>query len=94
MSASEIMTIIIAFHMSYHRDFKNFYIGIVQCYHHNDFPNLLSYTRFLEVMPSGIKVCHNLSIPRHKVFALILQSEEKVQWDGSMDLNDTLLLIT
>ena len=94
MSSSEIMTIIIAFHMSHQRDFKNFYIGIVRRYHHNDFPNLLSYTRFLEVMPSvlvplssyfthlkgkptgiefidstSIKVCHNLRIPRHKVFA-------------------------
>jgi hypothetical protein len=27
MSASEIMCIIIAFHMSHHRDFKNFYKG-------------------------------------------------------------------
>ena len=94
MSAIEIMTIIIAFHMSHHRYFKNFYIGIVRRYHYNYFPNLLSYTRFLEVMPSvlvplsayfsflkgkptgiefidstSIKVCHNLRIPIHKVFA-------------------------
>ena len=44
MSSSEIMTIIIAFHMSQQRDFKNFYIGIVRRYHHNDFSNLLSNT--------------------------------------------------
>jgi len=93
MSESEIMTIIIAFHMSHQRDFKNFYLGIIRRYHLNDFPTLLSYTRFLEVMPSvlvplssffthvkgepteiefidstSIKVCHNLRIPRHKVF--------------------------
>ncbi len=52
MSESEIMTIIIAFHMSHQRDFKNFYLGIVHRYHKKEFPALLSYTRFLEVMPS------------------------------------------
>ncbi|MFB2907820.1 IS982 family transposase, partial [Aeromonas jandaei] len=93
MSASEIMCIIILFHMSHHRDFKNFYNGLLRRYHMQDFPQLLSYTRFLEMMPSvlvplcayftqlkatpsgiefidstSIKVCHNLRIPRHKVF--------------------------
>lgn len=93
MSASEIMTIIVAFHMSHQRDFKNFYLGIVHRFYRSDFPTLLSYTRFLEVMPTvlvplssffthvkgqptgiefidstSIKVCHNLRIPRHKVF--------------------------
>ncbi|MCX2793277.1 IS982 family transposase, partial [Vibrio sp. Sgm 5] len=52
MSESEIMTIIIAFHMSHQRDFKNFYLGIIHRYHKSEFPALLSYTRFLEVMPS------------------------------------------
>ena len=52
MSESEIMTIIIAFHMSHQRDFKNFYLGIVRRYYKHDLPTLLSYTRFLEVMPS------------------------------------------
>ncbi len=51
MSESEIMTIIIAFHMSHQRDFQNFYLGIVHRYYKNDFPTLLSYTRFIEVMP-------------------------------------------
>lgn len=52
MSESEIMTIIIAFHRSHQRDFKNFYLSIIHRYHKNEFPILLSYTRFLEVMPS------------------------------------------
>lgn len=98
LSHSEIMTIIIAFHMSHHRDFKNYYLGLIRRYHLQDFPNLLSYTRFLEVMPSvlvplsayftrlkgqptgiefidstSIKVCHNLRIPRHKVFDNVAQ---------------------
>lgn len=54
MSMSEIMTIIILFHMSNHRDFKNFYTGYVARFLKRDFPNLLSYTRFLELMPRAV----------------------------------------
>ena len=54
MTVSEIMTVIIGFHMSHHRDFKNYYIGFVSLFYKQDFPNLLSYTRFIEVMPSVI----------------------------------------
>ncbi len=28
MTTSEIMTIVISFHMSHHRDFKNYYLGM------------------------------------------------------------------
>ena len=52
MSTREIMTIVICFHQSNHRDFKNFYTGFVARYWRNYFPNLLSYTRFLELMPT------------------------------------------
>ena len=52
MTPSEIMSIIILFHMSHHRDFKNYYIGYISNFYKKDYPNLLSYTRFLEVMPS------------------------------------------
>lgn len=54
MSMSEMMTIIIGFHMSHHRDFKNYYLGYVHAFYRKDFPVLLSYTRFLEVMPRTI----------------------------------------
>ena len=54
MSISEMMTVVIGFHMSHHRDFKNYYLGYVSCFYKKDFPKLLSYTRFLEVMPSLI----------------------------------------
>ncbi|SCZ66104.1 hypothetical protein SAMN02982990_02504 [Photorhabdus luminescens] len=50
MSASEIMTIVIAFHMSHYRDFKNFYFGLVRRYPQQDFPTLLNYTRFLAAL--------------------------------------------
>jgi len=54
MTMSEIMTIIIVFHTSHHRDFKNFYTGYLARFFKSDFPNLLSYTRFLELMPNAV----------------------------------------
>uniref|UniRef100_UPI0003B371AA IS982 family transposase n=1 Tax=Psychromonas hadalis TaxID=211669 RepID=UPI0003B371AA len=54
MSNSEIMTIIISFYQSHYRDFKNYYLGYVAKYLKSYFPSLLSYTRFIEVMPSVI----------------------------------------
>lgn len=54
MSLSEVMTIIISFHCSNHRDFKNYYTGFVSQFYRQHFPDLLSYTRFLEVMPRAI----------------------------------------
>lgn len=54
MSTSEIMTILIWFHMSHHKDFKNFYTGFINRFYHHEFPHLLSYTRLIEVMPRAI----------------------------------------
>ncbi|NLQ24941.1 IS982 family transposase [Shewanella sp. S-1] len=54
MTMSEVMTIIILFQMSHHRDFKNFYIGYLAHFYKSAFPNLLSYTRFLEVIPTTL----------------------------------------
>ncbi|EDU58072.1 hypothetical protein PROSTU_03796 [Providencia stuartii ATCC 25827] len=53
MTSSGIMTIIIAFPMSHHRDLKHFYIGFIVVYHKKDFPTLLSYTRFFDVISKG-----------------------------------------
>jgi len=54
MSIAEIMTIIISFHQSHYRDFKNYYLGYVAKNLKSHFPSLLSYTRFIEVIPSVI----------------------------------------
>ncbi|WDE11274.1 IS982 family transposase [Thalassomonas haliotis] len=48
------MTIIIAFHTSNHRNFKNYYKGFVSQFYRSHFPVLLSYIRFLEMMPKAI----------------------------------------
>lgn len=54
MSTSEIMTIVILFHLSHYRTFKDFYhecvIRHLQCY----FPELVSYNRFVELQSTVI----------------------------------------
>lgn len=50
LSLSEILTIIIHFHQSNHKTFKHYYTDYVGVYLRSDFPRLVSYTRFLELM--------------------------------------------
>lgn len=52
LSVSEIMTIIILFHLSHYRTFKDYYYECVQCDLKSYFPKLVSYNRFLELMPN------------------------------------------
>ena len=49
---SEIMTILIAFHQSHYRDFKAFYCEYVLKNWRAEFPGLVSYSRFVEYIPS------------------------------------------
>jgi hypothetical protein len=52
LCASEIMTIMIYFHQMRYRDFKSYYTQFVQVYLRAEFPHLVSYNRFVELMPS------------------------------------------
>jgi hypothetical protein len=54
LHVSEIMTIAIAFHGSGYRTFKEFYTLCVLPHWRNAFPGLVSYTRFVELMPWGL----------------------------------------
>jgi hypothetical protein len=54
LTISEIMTILIAFHQSHYRDFKAYYCEQVSKNWHNEFPGLVSYTRFVEYTPSVV----------------------------------------
>src|SRR5450631_3868172 len=51
---SEIMTILIHFHQSHYRDFKAYYTQYVQVHLRGEFPKLVSYTRFVELMPHAL----------------------------------------
>ena len=93
LSLSEAMTILVLFHASGYRDFKTFYTRHVKRHLGGAFPQLVSYTRFVELQREALvplwchlhtrrghctgiafvdattlAVCHNLRIPRHRVF--------------------------
>jgi transposase len=51
---SEIMTILIWFHCSHYRNFKAYYRDQVQAHWRTEFPGLVSYSRFVEFMPSAL----------------------------------------
>jgi hypothetical protein len=51
---SEVMTIVIHFHQSHYRDFKHYYTHYVQVYLCDEFPGLVSYSRFVELMQRAV----------------------------------------
>ena len=50
MSLSEIMTIIVMFHLSRYKTFKDFYINCILMTYRKEFPNPVSYSRFITLM--------------------------------------------
>ena len=54
LTLSEVMTIIVWFQCSSYRNFKDFYLKEVSLHLRDEFPNLVSYTRFVELMPSAL----------------------------------------
>lgn len=52
LSVSEVMTILIAFQGSHFRTFKHFYLHLL-AHHRHDFPDLVSYSRFVEWIPQA-----------------------------------------
>lgn len=54
MSTAEVITIYYLFHLSGFRCFKHFYIFYVQKHMRSEFPNTVSYNRFVELMQSAL----------------------------------------
>ena len=54
LTLSEIMTILIYFHQSQYRNFKTFYLWHICRYCRGEFPQLLSYTRFVALIPLAL----------------------------------------
>ena len=50
MSLSEIMTILMMYHLSGYKTFKWFYTNHIMVHQRKDFPELVSYNRFVEIM--------------------------------------------
>lgn len=62
LSLSEVMTILVHYHQSYYKDFKHYYTEYVQQDLKRDFPDLVSYTRFVELIPRAfLPLCLFLS---------------------------------
>jgi transposase len=51
---SEVMTILIHFHQSHYRNFKAYYCEHVLGHLRSEFPSLVSYTRFVDYIPSAL----------------------------------------
>jgi hypothetical protein len=54
MSKGEILTITVLFHLSNVRTFKHFYLFYVQKHLKDEFPDTVSYNRFVELMQSNL----------------------------------------
>ena len=54
MTTSEVITITLLFHLSGFRTFKHFYIYYVQKHMIQDFPQTVSYNRFVELMQTAL----------------------------------------
>jgi hypothetical protein len=54
LTVSEVMTILIHFHQSHYRNFKAYYCEHVLIHLRKEFPGLVSYTRFVEFIPSTL----------------------------------------
>ncbi len=52
LSPSELMSIVIYFHIVGFRNFKNYYVTYVQNYLREAFPNLISYSHFVNHLKS------------------------------------------
>jgi hypothetical protein len=51
LTLSEVMTIVVFFHVSHYRTFKHFYLDHMLGQRRGEFPTLPSYTRFVELIP-------------------------------------------
>lgn len=54
LSLSEVMTILVLFHGSGYRNFKQFYLEFVCVYLRSEFPALVSYNRFVEFQAGAL----------------------------------------
>lgn len=78
LSASEMMTIIVAFHVSNYRTFKHFYQHI-QTYWREAFPGLVSYPRFIALQPYIlIPLCEFLNSRKGRVTGIAFIDSTKL----------------
>ena len=54
LTVAEIMTILVLFQFSHYRTFKDFYLSCLIPHYKSAFPKLISYSRFVELIPYAI----------------------------------------
>lgn len=54
LTLSEIMTILVLFQFSHYRTFKDFYLSCLVPHYKQAFPHLVSYNRFVELIPCAV----------------------------------------
>lgn len=54
LTLSEVITILIYYHYSHYKDFKSYYVNLVCKQLNKDFPDLVSYNRFVELIPRAL----------------------------------------
>ena len=54
LALSEVLTILVWFQQSSYRTFKDYYLSEVSLHLRDEFPNLVSYNRFVELMPQAL----------------------------------------
>jgi Transposase DDE domain len=54
LGLSEVMTIVVSFHQSGYRTFKDYFLRYVTLHLRWAFPQMVSYTRFVELMPEAL----------------------------------------
>ena len=54
LTLSEVMTILVHYHQSYYKNFKFYYLNYVHQDLKKDFPDLVSYNRFVELIPRAL----------------------------------------
>ena len=54
MSDSEVMTIMVLFHLGQYRNLKHYYINYVQKHMQSEFPDTVSYNRFVELQQKAL----------------------------------------
>jgi hypothetical protein len=57
LALSEILTLLVSFHCSHYRTFKHYYTEYVEPHLRPYFPTLVSYNRFVELMPQALSSC-------------------------------------
>lgn len=79
---SEVISLLISFHTGQFRNFKHFYVHYALVHLKNDFPNLVSYNRFIE-----------LSHRHALVFMLFIQYALKGECTGISFIDSTVLRV-